>query len=306
MGRRLRFVPQGCLVEVTARTIQGRFLLKPGPKWTETFVGILARARELYPVKIHGFVCLSNHLHLLLSPRDAQQLASFMAHFLSNLSKEAARRHGWRGPLFERRYQAIAVTDEEAAQVRCLHYLLAHGVKENLVEAVEDWPGPHCVKSLKTGEPVRGRWLSRARYWQARNHGKSVKPGDFSLVYELSLDPLPCWAHLRAETYKQRITEIVKAIDNDSNQKRSGERRRTLGVRTILAQSPLDRPVPLERRPAPLVHASSHREKHAFCARYVEFVTAFYEAVKRLRKNLPESRFPPGAFIPPRAFARPG
>ena len=31
MARKLRFVPEGGLVEVTLRTIQGRFLLKPTP-----------------------------------------------------------------------------------------------------------------------------------------------------------------------------------------------------------------------------------------------------------------------------------
>lgn len=58
MPRRLRFVPEGSLVEVTVRPVQGRFLLKPSPGWTETFVGILARAQELYPVRLHAIVCL--------------------------------------------------------------------------------------------------------------------------------------------------------------------------------------------------------------------------------------------------------
>jgi hypothetical protein len=39
---------------------------------------------------------------------------------------------------------AIVVSDEEAAQVGRLRYILAHGVKENLVERVLDWPGVHC------------------------------------------------------------------------------------------------------------------------------------------------------------------
>lgn len=80
------------------RKCRRRFLLKPGPGWTETFFGILARAQQLYPVSIHAFVCLSNHLHLLVSPDNAQQLAAFMGHVLTNLSKEAGCRHGWRGP----------------------------------------------------------------------------------------------------------------------------------------------------------------------------------------------------------------
>ncbi|MGH9379660.1 MAG: transposase [Thermoanaerobaculia bacterium] len=161
MPRRLRFVPEGSLVEITARTVQGRFLLKPGPGWTETFVGILARAQKLFPLKIHAFVCLSGHFHLLVTPDDAQQLAGFMNHVLTNLSKEAGRRHGWRGPLFERRHQAILVTGEERAHVERLTYLLRHGAKEGLVARPEDWPGPQCARALRTGQPTRGVWISR-------------------------------------------------------------------------------------------------------------------------------------------------
>jgi hypothetical protein len=57
MARKLRFIPPGSVVEVTARTVQSRFLLKPGPGWRETFVGALARARERYRVDVHDFVC---------------------------------------------------------------------------------------------------------------------------------------------------------------------------------------------------------------------------------------------------------
>ena len=133
MARKLRFIPPGSVVEVTARTVQSRFLLKPGPGWRETFVGALARARERYRVDVHDFVCLSTHLHLLLSPENARELAGFMRHFLSKLSLEAAKRHGWGGPLFQRRYQTILVSGEARAQEARLRYLLAHGVKENLV-----------------------------------------------------------------------------------------------------------------------------------------------------------------------------
>jgi len=306
MGRHLRFHPQGSLVEVTARTIQGRFLLQPGPRWNETFVGVLARAQQLFPVKIHGFVCLSNHLHLLLTPCDAHELASFMGHVLANLSKEAARRHDWRGPLFERRYQSISVTGEEAAQVARLRYLLAHGVKENLVGRVEEWPGPHCARNLRTGKPARGVWVSRARYWAARNRGKRVKPEDFASDYDISLAPLPCWADLPEPLYRRRVSELLLAIHEEARKRRLQEGKSTLGVEAILNQAPLDRPSELKRRTAPLVHAASRRRRNEYRTLYAEFVTAFYQAIERLRANLIDPRFPPGAFFPPRAFAGPG
>ncbi len=51
MGRRLRFIPpEGALVEVTCRTVQGRFLLTPSADLNEIILGVLGRAQRLYPV----------------------------------------------------------------------------------------------------------------------------------------------------------------------------------------------------------------------------------------------------------------
>jgi len=61
VGRRLRYLPGRPLVEVTARTLQGRFLLKPSAGLREIFVGILARAAERYDVEVHAFVVLMSH-----------------------------------------------------------------------------------------------------------------------------------------------------------------------------------------------------------------------------------------------------
>lgn len=46
MARDLRYVPPGSLVEVTCRTIQGRFLLRPSRELNEIVYGILGRAAE--------------------------------------------------------------------------------------------------------------------------------------------------------------------------------------------------------------------------------------------------------------------
>jgi len=61
VARRLRYFPDRPLVEVTTRTLQGRFLLRPSPGLREIFVGILARAAALYEVDVHAFVCLMSH-----------------------------------------------------------------------------------------------------------------------------------------------------------------------------------------------------------------------------------------------------
>ena len=79
MARPLRFVPPNALVEVTTRTVHGRFLLRPSAEVNDMILGIIGRAQTLYPVRVHAFVVLSNHVHALLSVDDAAQLAAFMA-----------------------------------------------------------------------------------------------------------------------------------------------------------------------------------------------------------------------------------
>ena len=102
MGRPLRFIPADCLVEVTCRTLHGRFLLRPSRDLNEIVLGILGRAVNRYLVGVCGFVYLSNHSHLLLRPADAEQLARFMGFVNGNLAKEAGRLHRWRERLWAR------------------------------------------------------------------------------------------------------------------------------------------------------------------------------------------------------------
>jgi hypothetical protein len=62
MGNPPRYVPGPCRVEVTTRTVHGRFLLRPSRDLNDLVIGILARAAERYDVGVVAFVALSNHL----------------------------------------------------------------------------------------------------------------------------------------------------------------------------------------------------------------------------------------------------
>jgi len=61
MGRRVRFVPEGSLLEVTCRTVQSRLLLRPSANLNRIVLGILGRAQRLYGLRIHACVFMSNH-----------------------------------------------------------------------------------------------------------------------------------------------------------------------------------------------------------------------------------------------------
>src|SRR5436305_9355794 len=148
MSRRLRFIPEeGALVEVTSRALHSRLLFCPRPLMNEIIIGTLARAKQRHEVRVCFFVGVSNHMHLLLWIEDARKLAKFMGYFLSKLAREVGRLTGWKEKIFGRRYQAIVVSDEEAAQVERLRYCLAHGANEALADRLRDWPGVACVRA---------------------------------------------------------------------------------------------------------------------------------------------------------------
>src|SRR3954453_16525169 len=149
MGRKLRYLPEGGgLVQVTCRTLQGRLLLRPDPELNDIAAGILGRSQRLYPVDIVGYVVMSTHYHLLVWAEDAQRLARFAGYFNSNLAREVSRKTNWTGKIWDRRYQAIVVSDEEGAQEGGLRDLASHGVKENLVGHLREWPGLHCLRQI--------------------------------------------------------------------------------------------------------------------------------------------------------------
>jgi putative transposase len=306
MPRRLRYFPDRPLVEVTARTVQSRFLLKPAAGLREIFVGILARAAERYDVEIHAFVCLSNHFHLLCSPADAHQLAAFMCFVSTNVSKEAGRLHGWRGPLLQRRYQAILVSDEELAQVARLRYLLAHGAKESLVARVADWPGAHCAAALLAGEAAAGVWVDRTQQHAARHRGEDAPDCDFATSYRLELAPLPCWRHLTPERLRHRIAELVEEIEAEALARHRREGTCALGVVGVLRQDPHDRPRRSSHSPAPFIHAACKRTRQERRAVYSEMLTAFRAAAERLKDGCRDVVFPGGCFPPSLPFCRSG
>ncbi len=185
------------LVEVTTRTVHGRFLLAPSEELNDLIIGALGRAQELYPVRLVAFAFASGHYHLLLQVDDTRQLSSFMNHFNSNLAREGGRLTDWREKFWSRRFQAIPISDEPQAQIERLAYILSHGVKEGLVERIRDWPGVSVVPALLDGTPLVGHWFSRSREYAARQRGESFHRLDFATEYTLHLEQLPCWAGMR-------------------------------------------------------------------------------------------------------------
>ena len=91
MGYHLRYQSRSWATHhVVSRCVRGYSFLKPTAEVVATTAGVLGRALHAYShcIKLHHYVFLSNHFHLLLSAESSQALAEFMCHFKGNLARE--------------------------------------------------------------------------------------------------------------------------------------------------------------------------------------------------------------------------
>jgi hypothetical protein len=305
MGRGLRFVPEGgATVEVTVRTIQSRLLLTPSPALNERVIGVLGRAQRLYGVRCSCVAFASNHWHALLSVDDAEQLARFMQHVDGNIAREVGALVEWKGPFWARRYTSIVVSDEESAQVERLRYILAHGVKENLVERVLDWPGVHAAQSILEDKPLKGYWFDRTQEYAARNRGEEYERLTYATEETFVLTRLPCWEHLSAEEYRQRVAALVEEIELDARVARMERQQPVLGAAAVLRQRPHTQPNRTKKSAAPRFHAASKAIRNGLREAYGLFQAVFRNAAELLKAGDRMARFPLGSFPPGLPFVR--
>jgi hypothetical protein len=303
MGRQIRWAPEGgALFEITDRTLQGRPLLRPSRELNEIALGVLGRAQRLYEVSLCSFVLLSGHYHMLVRAKDVRQLSRFMQYFNGNFAREVVRLTDWKDKIFSRRYQAIQVSDEEAAQVERLRYHLSHGVKEFLVERVDQWPGIHCARALIDGEPLKGFWFDRTQEYAAKQRGETFGKYEYAEEETVVFDPLPCWSHLPVEEQRRRAASLVQEIEEEARIRREETGIKPLGVAAILAQDPTRRPKKLKKSPAPFVHAATKAMRRLLWEAYASFVAAYRDAAEKLRAGDPDPPFPTGCFPPALPF----
>ena len=304
MARPLRYVPPNSLVEITCRTLHGRFLLRPSRDLNEIVLGILARAARIYRLKLCAFVYLSNHCHLLLRPVDARQLARFMGFVNGNLAKEAGRLHRWRERVWGRRYTAIVVSHEEPAQVARLRYLLEQGTKEGLVRKPQDWPGAHSVQALLDGRPLRGIWFDRTREYEARRCGQRPAKYEFGEEETLELSPIPAWDNIQPAEIREMVRGLVRTIEREARTAMRAAGRTPLGIRRIRRQDPHAYPARTRRSPAPRFHALTWRARKSLELAYHDFRLRYRQAAEDLKLGRQDVAFPAGCFPPPLPFAR--
>jgi hypothetical protein len=220
-----------------------------------------------------------------------------MRDFKSKLAREVGKLHDWKGPLWHSRYTLIPISEEPEAQIARLRYLVAHGTKEDLVQSPLQWPGVHAVKHFVRGEPLRGVWIDRTAWSDAK-----AKPEDldkYTRRCELELTPLPGYDK---RGFARLIRRLLRQILKENRSRRRVEGKTVLGAEKVLAVHPHRLQPPPKWRPPPLVHAFRREVRREMVEALRLFLEAYREAAERLKDGVSKPGFPPGCFPPAGPF----
>jgi REP element-mobilizing transposase RayT len=185
MARPLRIEYPGAMYHVMARGNQGRAVFEDDTDRLR-FIQTLGDACEKTGWRIHAYVLMNNHYHLLLETPESN-LVFGMKWLQGTYTQRYNRRHKVCGHLFQGRYKAVPVESDNAGYLATVStYIHLNPARARLVrigqEKLKQYRWSSYRWYLNSGQAVPS-WLERERVMGALN----IKPGD-SRGYEAYLE----------------------------------------------------------------------------------------------------------------------
>ncbi len=123
------------------------FPLKLEEVW-EIMMKALRKTHEAYHIKVHGFVLMGNHFHLICETPEGN-LDEAMSLFLRTSSHFISLRSGKSPPIWERRYR-WSLIENRGHYYQVYRYIFQNPIRAKIVERVEDYQ----FSSLNTELPI--------------------------------------------------------------------------------------------------------------------------------------------------------
>ena len=157
------------------------------------FLDILKSYLEKYPVKIHHYCIMTNHIHLLTFSQEIQTLSSYMHAVQRSYHHYYRKKYTWFGHLFQGRYRSLPI-GTDAYLLDCGRYIERNPVRAKLVQDLKDWEYS-SYRAYAYGEEndlltlsvayqgLAGEELNRQRLY--RDHVESIRPYEDVIDREL-------------------------------------------------------------------------------------------------------------------------
>lgn len=160
----------------------------------ERYLGDIRELKETFGIRLYAYCLMTNHVHLLLGPRDgASSLGSFMKALAARATRYRNRLEGRSGTLWESRYKS-SVVQADAYLLACCRYIELNPVRARMVAdpAAYAWSSARArlgqiVDDLLDWNPSYlslGRSEAEHRQAYARYLKDAIPAGEWTLIRE--------------------------------------------------------------------------------------------------------------------------
>lgn len=133
MPRKPRFYLSGVPVHIVHRGHSRSPVFFEGQDYS-TYLYWIKKAAEKYSIAVHAFVLMTNHTHLLVTPKVGEDISSFMQYVGRRYVPYINHKYGKSGSIWEGRYKASLV-QEETYFLTVMRYIELNPVRANMVES---------------------------------------------------------------------------------------------------------------------------------------------------------------------------
>lgn len=109
------------------------------------YLAALCETSVDYAVAVHAYVLMTNHVHMLVSPHDADGASRMMQQLGRKYVSYFNKRHARTGPLWEGRFRS-SVIDSSRYLLACYRYIELNPVRAGMVASPEEyrWSSYHA------------------------------------------------------------------------------------------------------------------------------------------------------------------
>ncbi len=138
MARQPRFILPGYPQHVIQRG-NNRHVIFADEADYQCYLDTLAEACDRFDCRVHAYVLMTNHVHMLMTPDRAAGIGKVMQSLGRRYVQYFNRRYRRTGTLWEGRYKA-ALLDTESYLMACYRYIELNPVRAGLAARPDDYP----------------------------------------------------------------------------------------------------------------------------------------------------------------------
>jgi putative transposase len=214
MARRKRLFLDGQLLHVIQRGNNRLAVFFARDDYAQ-YIAWLGEAAREYGLAVYAYVLMTNHVHILAAPEDADSLSRTMQSLGRRYVRHVNNCYGRTGTLWEGRYRATAV-DGDAYFFDCCRYIERNPVRARMAARVRDWRwSSYRAHALGAADPLLSehplyRALGRtAARRQSQYLLRFRAPDDEEFVSALRQGTNGGWP-VGGELFKQEIAKALK------------------------------------------------------------------------------------------------